>query len=277
METPRKGPAALHQERRPHRARAELRRLPRRRPHQRRSRCLHEQGQGLQGQAGARRHPQVLRAVPQQPRTDAEVRAARARGSVRALPDQRSRKAPGGRRHQRRHLHRLPQRARHPRGQGQPVAGPSAARRRDLLALPLRRAEDGAGTRFPPTSSRNTRPASTGRLMAKRGDLSAPSCASCHGNHGAKPPQVESVADVCGSCHVLFAQLYDKSVHKPSSPAPAAAGDAWSATRTTASTSLRPRCWPGRRRSARDATRRTSPPGKAASRWPAGSTDWMRP
>jgi len=50
--------------------------------------------------------------------------------------------------------------------------------------------------------------------MTKRGDLSAPSCASCHGNHGAKPPQVESVADVCGSCHVLYAELYEKSVHK---------------------------------------------------------------
>jgi predicted CXXCH cytochrome family protein len=50
--------------------------------------------------------------------------------------------------------------------------------------------------------------------MTKRGDLSAPSCASCHGNHGAKPPQVESVAEVCGTCHVLYAELYDKSVHK---------------------------------------------------------------
>jgi hypothetical protein len=49
----------------------------------------------------------------------------------------------------------------------------------------------------------------------KRGDLSAPNCASCHGNHGAKPPEVESVAAVCGSCHVLFAELYDKSVHQP--------------------------------------------------------------
>jgi predicted CXXCH cytochrome family protein len=48
-----------------------------------------------------------------------------------------------------------------------------------------------------------------------RGDLSAPNCASCHGNHGAKPPQVESVAAVCGNCHVLFAQLYQKSVHEP--------------------------------------------------------------
>ncbi len=49
----------------------------------------------------------------------------------------------------------------------------------------------------------------------KSGDLSAPTCASCHGNHGAKPPEVESVAAVCGSCHVLFAQLYEKSVHQP--------------------------------------------------------------
>ncbi|HLH00233.1 MAG TPA: cytochrome c3 family protein [Bryobacteraceae bacterium] len=48
-----------------------------------------------------------------------------------------------------------------------------------------------------------------------RGDLSAPNCASCHGNHGAKPPQVESVAAVCGSCHVPFGQLYQKSVHEP--------------------------------------------------------------
>jgi predicted CXXCH cytochrome family protein len=51
--------------------------------------------------------------------------------------------------------------------------------------------------------------------LKTRGDLSAPNCASCHGNHGAKPPQVESVAAVCGSCHVPFDQLYEKSVHQP--------------------------------------------------------------
>jgi predicted CXXCH cytochrome family protein len=49
----------------------------------------------------------------------------------------------------------------------------------------------------------------------KKGDLAAPTCASCHGNHGAKPPEVASVAAVCGSCHVLFAQNYEKSVHAP--------------------------------------------------------------
>lgn len=51
--------------------------------------------------------------------------------------------------------------------------------------------------------------------LSKGGDLSAPTCVSCHGNHGAKPPQVESVAAVCGSCHVLFQQNYEKSPHEP--------------------------------------------------------------
>lgn len=57
-----------------------------------------------------------------------------------------------------------------------------------------------------------------------RGDLSAPNCASCHGNHGAKPPQVASVASVCGSCHVLFAKLYETSVHQPIFSAAASGG-----------------------------------------------------
>jgi len=51
--------------------------------------------------------------------------------------------------------------------------------------------------------------------LSKRGDLSAPNCASCHGNHGATPPQVASVAEVCGTCHVLFEQMYNKSPHQP--------------------------------------------------------------
>lgn len=51
--------------------------------------------------------------------------------------------------------------------------------------------------------------------LEKRGDLSAPSCASCHGNHGATPPQVASVAAVCGSCHALMEDLFAKSPHGP--------------------------------------------------------------
>jgi hypothetical protein len=50
--------------------------------------------------------------------------------------------------------------------------------------------------------------------LQKRGDLSAPSCASCHGNHGATPPGVGSVAAVCGTCHVLMENLYNKSPHQ---------------------------------------------------------------
>ena len=46
-----------------------------------------------------------------------------------------------------------------------------------------------------------------------QGDTSAPTCTTCHGNHGAAPPGVNSVANVCGSCHVFFAQLFDKSPH----------------------------------------------------------------
>ncbi len=51
--------------------------------------------------------------------------------------------------------------------------------------------------------------------LSQRGDLSAPNCASCHGNHGATPPQVSSVAEVCGTCHVLFEEMYNKSPHQP--------------------------------------------------------------
>jgi hypothetical protein len=51
--------------------------------------------------------------------------------------------------------------------------------------------------------------------LSQRGDLSAPNCATCHGNHGARPPAVSSVAAVCGTCHVFEAQLFEKSPHQP--------------------------------------------------------------
>ena len=50
--------------------------------------------------------------------------------------------------------------------------------------------------------------------LAKKGDISAPTCPSCHGNHGATPPGVDSVANVCSHCHAATAELFDKSVHK---------------------------------------------------------------
>jgi nitrate/TMAO reductase-like tetraheme cytochrome c subunit len=50
--------------------------------------------------------------------------------------------------------------------------------------------------------------------MLAQGDLSSPTCSTCHGNHGATPPGVTSVASVCGTCHVFFAQLFEKSPHQ---------------------------------------------------------------
>jgi predicted CXXCH cytochrome family protein len=45
-------------------------------------------------------------------------------------------------------------------------------------------------------------------------DLSAPTCNDCHGNHGATPPGIASVANVCGQCHGRQAELFQTSPHK---------------------------------------------------------------
>lgn len=50
--------------------------------------------------------------------------------------------------------------------------------------------------------------------MVARGDLSAPTCTTCHGNHGAAPPGVASVQNVCSTCHVFQDQMFEKSTHK---------------------------------------------------------------
>ncbi len=47
-----------------------------------------------------------------------------------------------------------------------------------------------------------------------RGDLAAPACNDCHGNHGAAPPGVTSVANVCGQCHGREATLFRGSFKK---------------------------------------------------------------
>jgi len=53
-----------------------------------------------------------------------------------------------------------------------------------------------------------------GKLLLEKKDVSAPACNSCHGNHGAAPPGVESVSKVCGTCHALNADLFAASPHK---------------------------------------------------------------
>ncbi|HSJ16010.1 MAG TPA: cytochrome c3 family protein [Longimicrobiales bacterium] len=53
-----------------------------------------------------------------------------------------------------------------------------------------------------------------GRMLLEHGDLSAPTCNDCHGNHGAAPPGVESVRNVCGQCHATIAEFFDDSGHE---------------------------------------------------------------
>ncbi len=49
--------------------------------------------------------------------------------------------------------------------------------------------------------------------LSVRGDLSAPTCTTCHGNHGAAPPGVSTVQNVCSTCHVFQAKLFASSPH----------------------------------------------------------------
>jgi predicted CXXCH cytochrome family protein len=51
------------------------------------------------------------------------------------------------------------------------------------------------------------------QAMVERNDLSAPTCNDCHGNHGAAPPGVGAVTNVCGTCHTVFATKFALSTH----------------------------------------------------------------
>ncbi len=55
-------------------------------------------------------------------------------------------------------------------------------------------------------------------------DVRAPSCASCHGSHDAKPPTSATVVGVCGKCHTATEDLYQQSRH---SELQAAAPQCW--------------------------------------------------
>lgn len=47
-----------------------------------------------------------------------------------------------------------------------------------------------------------------GVAVTERGDRAAPTCNNCHGNHGAAPPTVTSIQQVCGTCHVNNQQFF---------------------------------------------------------------------
>jgi predicted CXXCH cytochrome family protein len=52
------------------------------------------------------------------------------------------------------------------------------------------------------------------RMLTVANDLSAPTCNSCHGSHGATPPGVQSVANICGTCHSQNMELFRSSPHQ---------------------------------------------------------------
>jgi len=49
--------------------------------------------------------------------------------------------------------------------------------------------------------------------LSVQGDRSAPTCNDCHGNHGAAPPGVGWVGNVCGQCHSVMAEYFTTSRH----------------------------------------------------------------
>lgn len=50
--------------------------------------------------------------------------------------------------------------------------------------------------------------------MFGKEDLTAPTCNDCHGNHGATPPGLDSIAFVCGQCHGREAELFRASAKR---------------------------------------------------------------
>ncbi len=52
------------------------------------------------------------------------------------------------------------------------------------------------------------------QALVVKNDLSAPTCNDCHGSHGATPPGISSVSNVCGTCHLTQREAFDSSPHK---------------------------------------------------------------
>lgn len=53
-----------------------------------------------------------------------------------------------------------------------------------------------------------------GLALLKKQDTSSPACNDCHGNHGALPPGVLTIQNVCGQCHVGNAALFEHTKMK---------------------------------------------------------------
>ncbi len=48
-----------------------------------------------------------------------------------------------------------------------------------------------------------------GKALLEKNDVrGAPACNDCHGNHGAAPPSVDAITNICGACHSYNADLF---------------------------------------------------------------------
>ena len=48
-----------------------------------------------------------------------------------------------------------------------------------------------------------------GKALLEKNDVrGAPACNDCHGNHGAAPPAVDAISNICGACHSYNADLF---------------------------------------------------------------------
>ena len=50
-----------------------------------------------------------------------------------------------------------------------------------------------------------------GVALLDKQDVYSPACNDCHGNHGATPPDVMHISDMCGSCHINNRNLFKDS------------------------------------------------------------------
>jgi predicted CXXCH cytochrome family protein len=51
------------------------------------------------------------------------------------------------------------------------------------------------------------------RALIEKGNLKAPTCVSCHGVHGAAPPDLGDVDKVCGQCHTAERRYFTEGAH----------------------------------------------------------------
>lgn len=68
--------------------------------------------------------------------------------------------------------------------------------------------------RVPTTQEADYKESVHALALFEKKDLSAPVCNDCHGNHGAAPPEVTSIARVCRQCHPSPGKLFSESPHE---------------------------------------------------------------